>query len=256
AEPLAATDNLNFGNPERPEIMGQLVKAIGGIGDACRALAFPIVSGNVSLYNETNGQAILPTPTIAGVGLIPDWSKTAKIGGMGEGDTLILIGGDGTHLGQSIYLRDLHGRADGPAPTVDLALEKRNGDFIRSAIRNDQVTACHDLSDGGLGVALGEMCMAAGKGAVVEIGEDTPHALLFGEDQARYVIAVAPDMAHFVTLNAEGSGIPFRKLGTVGGDALTIGRLLSISVTDLTKTHESWFPDYMNGLNDEENQAA
>ncbi|RCW86385.1 phosphoribosylformylglycinamidine synthase subunit PurL [Phyllobacterium bourgognense] len=256
AEPLAATDNLNFGNPERPEIMGQLVKAIGGIGDACRALAFPIVSGNVSLYNETNGQAILPTPTIAGVGLIPDWSKTAKIGGMRDGDVLILLGGDGTHLGQSIYLRDLHGRADGPAPTVDLAAEKRNGNFVRSAIRNSQVTACHDLSDGGLAIALSEMCMASGKGANVEIGETAPHALLFGEDQARYVVTVAPDLAKLVMLNAEGSGVPFRNLGTVGGNALTIGRMLSISVEDLTKAHESWFPDYMSGQADEKTQAA
>lgn len=256
AEPLAATDNLNFGNPERPEIMGQLVKAIGGIGDACRALAFPIVSGNVSLYNETNGQAILPTPTIAGVGLIPDWTKTAKIGGMRDGDVLILVGGDGTHLGQSIYLRDLHGRADGPAPSVDLGVEKRNGDFIRSAIRNGQVTACHDLSDGGLAIALSEMCMASGKGANVEIGETAPHALLFGEDQARYVVAVAPDMAKLVMLNAEGCGVPFRNLGIVGGNALTIGRLLSISVEDLTKAHESWFPDYMSGQADEKTQAA
>jgi phosphoribosylformylglycinamidine synthase len=256
AEPLAATDNLNFGNPERPEIMGQLVKAIGGIGDACRALAFPIVSGNVSLYNETNGQAILPTPTIAGVGLIPDWTKTAKISGMRDGDILILVGGDGTHLGQSIYLRDLHGRADGPAPAVDLNVEKRNGDFIRSAIRNGQVTACHDLSDGGVAIALSEMCMSSGKGAIVEVGEDTPHALLFGEDQARYVVAVAPDTAKLIMLNAEGSGVPFRKLGTVGGSALTIGRHLTISVTDLTQAHESWFPDYMSGQAEDKIQAA
>lgn len=256
AEPLAATDNLNFGNPERPEIMGQLVKAIGGIGDACRALAFPIVSGNVSLYNETNGQAILPTPTIAGVGLIPDWSKIAKIGGMANGNILILIGTDGSHLGQSIYLRDLHGRSDGPAPNVDLAVEKRNGDFVRSAIRNGQVTACHDLSDGGLGIALAEMCMASGKGASVSVGEDAPHALLFGEDQARYIIAVPADMANFVTLNAEGSGIPFRKLGVVEGNALTIGELVSISVADLTNAHESWFPDYMNGPANQKDQAA
>ncbi|WP_027229867.1 phosphoribosylformylglycinamidine synthase subunit PurL [Phyllobacterium sp. UNC302MFCol5.2] len=256
AEPLAATDNLNFGNPERPEIMGQLVKAIGGIGEACRALSFPIVSGNVSLYNETNGQGILPTPTIAGVGLIPDWTKTTKVGGMKDGDVLILLGVDGTHLGQSIYLRDLHGRADGPAPAVDLGVEKRNGNFVRSAIRNGQLTACHDLSDGGLAIALAEMCMASGKGATVEIGEGAPHALLFGEDQSRYVVAVAPDAANMITLNAEGSGLPFRKLGTVGGNALTIGGLLSISVSDLTQAHESWFPDYMSGHVDDKNQAA
>jgi len=118
------------------------------------------------------------------------------------------------------------------------------------------VTACHDLSDGGLAIALSEMCMASGKGANVEIGETAPHALLFGEDQGRYVLAVAPDLAKLVMLNAEGSGVPFRNLGTVGGNALTIGRLLSISVEDLKKAHESWFPDYMSGQADEETQAA
>ncbi|PYE89746.1 phosphoribosylformylglycinamidine synthase subunit PurL [Phyllobacterium leguminum] len=247
AEPLAATDNLNFGNPEKPEIMGQLVKAIQGIGEACRSLSFPIVSGNVSLYNETNGEAILPTPTIAGVGLIPDWSKMAKIGGMQDGDVLVLLGVDGTHLGQSIYLRDLSDRADGPPPPVDLGTEKRNGDFVRSAIRNGQVTACHDLSDGGLAVALAEMCMKSGKGATVDIGEGPRHARLFGEDQARYLIAATPEMARLITLNAEGAGVPFRTLGTVGGAALVVNGVLDVTVDALTKAHEGWFPAYMAG---------
>ncbi|GGA84463.1 phosphoribosylformylglycinamidine synthase subunit PurL [Brucella endophytica] len=247
AEPLAATDNLNFGNPEKPEIMGQLVKAIGGIGEACRALAFPIVSGNVSLYNETNGEAILPTPTIAGVGLIPDWSKMARIGGMEEGDVLVLLGGDGTHLGQSVYLRDLHDRADGPPPPVDLGIEKRYGDFVRSAIRNGQMTACHDLSDGGLAIALAEMCIKSGKGATVNIGEGPRHALLFGEDQARYLVAAKPDMARLITLNAEGAGVPFRTLGTVGGAALAVEGVLSVTVEALTQAYEGWFPAYMSG---------
>ncbi|GAB1581849.1 phosphoribosylformylglycinamidine synthase subunit PurL [Phyllobacterium phragmitis] len=248
AEPLAATDNLNFGNPEKPEIMGQLVKAIGGIGEACRALAFPIVSGNVSLYNETNGEAILPTPTIAGVGLIPDWKLMARIGGVQEGDVLVLLGGDGTHLGQSIYMRDLLDRADGPPPPVDLAIEKRNGDFVRSAIRNGQVAACHDLSDGGLAVALAEMCIKSGKGAKVDIGEGPRHARLFGEDQARYIIAAKPEMARLITLNAEGAGVPFRVLGAVGGASLVMEGILSVSVDELTKAHEGWFPAYMSGV--------
>ncbi len=247
AEPLASTDNLNFGNPEKPEIMGQFVKAIEGIGEACRVLDFPIVSGNVSLYNETNGQGILPTPTIAGVGLIPDWSRMAKIGGMKDGDMLILLGGDGTHLGQSIYLRGLFDRADGPAPAVDLAIEKRNGDFVRSAIRNGQVTACHDISDGGLAVAVSEMAIKSGKGAVLDAGDGLPHALLFGEDQARYVVAVSPEMAQLVALNAEGAGVPFRILGKVGGDRLKFGALVDIGVADLTHAYESWFPDFMSG---------
>ncbi|WP_419912765.1 phosphoribosylformylglycinamidine synthase subunit PurL [Hoeflea sp.] len=249
AEPLAATDNLNFGNPERPEIMGQLVKAIEGIGEACSTLGFPIVSGNVSLYNETNGEAILPTPTIAGVGLIPDWSKMATIGGANAGDVVILLGGDGTHLGQSIYLRDCLGQSDGPPPPVDLYVERRNGKVVRSAIRNGQFTACHDISDGGLALCLAEMAIASGKGMQLDIdGEIGPaHAQLFGEDQARYVVTVSPKLANFVCVNAEGAGVPFRRLGTVGGDRLTIGGLLSISIEELRGAYESWFPDYMDG---------
>ncbi len=247
ALPLAATDNLNFGNPERPEIMGQLVRAIEGIGEACSALGFPIVSGNVSLYNETNGEAILPTPTIAGVGLIADWSMMARVGTAQAGDAVVLFGGDGTHLGQSIYMRDCLGQADGPPPPVDLVVEKRNGDFVRAAVGNGQFSACHDISDGGLALCLSEMCMAAGLG--MDIRLDPPagpmHAQLFGEDQARYVATVSADLANFVCMNAEAAGVPFRRIGTVGGNGLTIADALSISVEELRNSHESWFPDYM-----------
>lgn len=248
AEPLAATDNLNFGNPEKPEIMGQLVGAIKGIGEACKALDFPIVSGNVSLYNETNGVAILPTPTIAGVGLLPDWSKMAKIGTANDGDHLIMIGVDGSHLGSSIYLRDILGSSEGPAPEVDLAAERRHGDFVRSAIRNGQVTACHDISSGGLALALAEMAMSSGKGLTVSLkgSKGLAHALLFGEDQARYVLAVPADIANFLQANAEGAGVAFRALGTVGGDAVVIDDLVNVAVTDLGNAHEGWFPSFMN----------
>ena len=247
AEPLAATDNLNFGNPEKPEIMGQLVGAIKGIGEACRALDFPIVSGNVSLYNETNGVAILPTPTIAGVGLLPDWQKMAKIGSANDGDKLIMIGTDGSHLGSSVYLRDILDTIDGPPPEVDLKAERRNGDFVRSLIRNGQVTACHDISSGGLAITLAEMAMASAKGMKVSLKEQRgpAHGLLFGEDQARYVIAVPADLANFVQANAEGAGVPFRTLGTVAGDSLVIDDLVSIAVPQLTEAHESWFPTFM-----------
>ena len=247
AEPLASTDNLNFGNPERPEIMGQFVKAIEGIGEACRALGFPIVSGNVSLYNETNGEGILPTPTIGGVGLIPDWAQMAKIGTMQDGDVVLLFGGDGTHLGQSVYMRDVLGLADGPAPEVHLGDEKRNGDFIRSLIRNGQATACHDISAGGLALALAEMSIASGLGMSIDISEAAgpAHAVLFGEDQARYVVTVPADMGNFLMVNAEGAGVPFRKLGTVGGDTFAVEGLLSLDVSQLRNAHESWFPDYM-----------
>ena len=168
AEPLAATDNLNFGNPERPEIMGQFVKAVKGIGEACRALGFPIVSGNVSLYNETNGQGILPTPTIGGVGLIRDWSKMARIGFAADGEVILLVGAPdrwGTHLGQSIYMRDIHGRTDGPPPPVDLAHEKKRRRLRSRADPRRHRDRGHDLSDGGLAVALAEMAMASGIGA-------------------------------------------------------------------------------------------
>lgn len=248
AEPLAATDNLNFGNPERPEIMGQFVKAIEGIGEACSALNFPIVSGNVSLYNETFGEAILPTPTIAGVGLLPDWTQMARINTMNDGDVIILLGGNGTHLGQSVYNEIVNDRADGPPPPVDLRAEKRNGDFVRSAIRNGQVTACHDLSDGGLAIGLAEMCMSSGKGINVVVGDQEPmHALLFGEDQARYLITVPVATANIMQINAADAGVPFNLLGSVGGNALAISGSTDISIElDALKTaHENWFPNYM-----------
>ncbi|MBO6639516.1 MAG: phosphoribosylformylglycinamidine synthase subunit PurL [Roseitalea sp.] len=250
AEPLAATDNLNFGNPERPEIMGQFVKAIEGIGEACSALGFPIVSGNVSLYNETHGEAILPTPTIAGVGLIHDRAHMARIGTIKEGDAVFVLGGDGSHLGQSAYGRIVHDRTDGPPPPVDLYQEKRNGDFVRSAIQNGQVTACHDVSDGGLAIALAEMCMASGHGMAVEVGDtQAAHALLFGEDQARYVVTVGKADANFLALNAEGAGVPFRRIGTVTDDRflLTGAVSASISLEEMEHAHEGWLPGYMAG---------
>ena len=195
AKPLAVTDNLNFGNPERPEIMGQLVRAIEGIGEACRALNFPVVSGNVSLYNETNGRAILPTPTIGGVGLIDDWRRTATLAFKSGGEAILLAGappGWGTWLGQSIYLREMHGREEGAPPPVDLGHERRVGEFVRALISEGLVTAVHDLSDGGLAVALAEMAMASGIGAIVRQPDGDPAAAFFGEDQGRYLLT-APD---------------------------------------------------------------
>ncbi|MGB7286425.1 MAG: phosphoribosylformylglycinamidine synthase subunit PurL [Salaquimonas sp.] len=245
AEPLATTDNLNFGNPEKPEIMGQLVFAIKGIGEACEALEMPIVSGNVSLYNETHGEAILPTPTIAAVGLIPDQSKTVTIGGANEGDAVILIGTEAKHLGLSIYLRECLGREDGPPPEVDLMMEKARGDYVRAAIHSDYITACHDISDGGLAIALAEMAMASGKGMTISHDSATPHAALFGEDQARYICNVSQENVSLFLANAEGAGISCLKLGEVNGNSLIIDDLISISVDELRKTHESWFPEYM-----------
>ena len=250
ALPLAATDNLNFGNPERPQIMGQFVRAVQGIGEACRALDFPIVSGNVSLYNETNGQGILPTPTIAGVGLIDDWARMARIGFAAEGEAIVLVGAParwGTHLGQSAYMRELFGRNDGPPPPVDLAHERKAGDFVRALIRDGLATACHDLSDGGLAVALAEMAMAAGIGATVNRPDGAdPAATFFGEDQGRYLVTLSrADVERFLEEIAPGSGVSAVWIGTTGGPSLKLGEARAISVAELKAAHEGWFAGFM-----------
>ncbi len=249
--PLAATDNLNFGNPERPEIMSQLVHAIKGIGEACTALDFPIVSGNVSLYNETNGQAILPTPTIGGVGLIKDWSKMARIRFAAEGETILVAGapaGLGSHIAQSVYMRDVHGRADGPAPHVDLAHERKVGDFVRGLIVDGLVTAVHDCSSGGLALAVAEMAMASGIGASVDAvaGHDSI-ATFYGEDQGRYVVTVAAGALDAVAARAKAAGVSLPVIGKTGGDAVKLGDAKAVSVADLRAAHEGWFPDFMQG---------
>jgi len=244
ALPLAITDNMNFGNPERPEIMGQFALAIEGMREACLALDYPVVSGNVSLYNETNGSGILPTPAIGGVGLIDDAAKSATIGFKRAGETILLIGETRGHLGQSLYLREVLGREEGAPPAVDLAAEKRNGDFVRAQIRAGLVSSCHDLSDGGLLVALAEMAMAGGIGATVALPGTLPaHALLFGEDQARYAFTAAqPDD---LLAAARQAGVAAQILGKTGGDALTIRDIGAISVAELRRINEAWLPAYM-----------
>ncbi|EFO30692.1 phosphoribosylformylglycinamidine synthase II [Roseibium sp. TrichSKD4] len=244
AEPLAATDNLNFGNPEKPDIMGQFVGCIKGIGEACRELAFPIVSGNVSLYNETHGQAILPTPAIGGVGLLPDVTIRATAAFEKDGDAIIVIGGKGTHLGASQYLSDVLGREEGAPPPVDLAKEKQTGQLVRQFIGAGRVTSVHDISSGGLGVALTEMAMVSSIGASVKV-DGPAHAALFGEDQARYVVTVSEDKVATLLQDASDAGIEAEKIGSTGGKDLTVEGILTISVETLQKAHETWFPNYM-----------
>ncbi|WP_262300019.1 phosphoribosylformylglycinamidine synthase subunit PurL [Microvirga sesbaniae] len=247
--PLAITDNLNFASPERPESMGQFVGCIRGIGEACKALDFPVVSGNVSLYNETNGQGILPTPAIGGVGLLDDVTVNASMAFRREGEAIILIGATRGWLGQSIYLRDVCGREEGAPPPVDLALEKRNGDFVRQLIRSGQVTTVHDVSDGGIALALAEMAMAGQVGAeITAYPEGFPlHAFLFGEDQARYLLAVDEDVAADILYEAGAVGIPAVTLGITGGDSLILPGRQAISLKQLKAAHEAWLPDYMTG---------
>ena len=217
ARPLASTDNLNFGNPEKPEIMGQLVGAIKGIGAACAALDMPIVSGNVSLYNETDGQPILPTPTIGAVGLID--SLDHIIGGLPEeGDLALIIGASAGHLGQSALLVEAFGTEDGDAPAVDLDMERRNGEFLRA--NRALVKAATDLSDGGLALAAFEMAEAAGFGITLDatrIGD------LFGEDQARYLVACSFDQAEALMVAAGQAGVTLTTAGRFGGDKVQFG---------------------------------
>ncbi|MGH6672665.1 MAG: phosphoribosylformylglycinamidine synthase subunit PurL [Xanthobacteraceae bacterium] len=247
ARPLAVTDNLNFGNPERPEIMGQLVGCIRGIGEACRALAFPVVSGNVSLYNETNGRAILPTPTIGGVGLLDDFTKSMTNSFKAEGEAIILVGETKGWLGQSLYLREVCGREEGAPPPVDLAAEHRHGEFIGSLIHDGLITAVHDISDGGLLIALAEMAIASGIGAVLEgPGQGAACGFWFGEDQGRYIVTAKN--ADAVALRAQAAGVVVTRLGATGGKLVAIDGERPMPVAEIKSWFEAWLPAYMAGL--------
>ena len=217
ATPLASTDNLNFGNPEKPEIMGQFVTALKGIGEAVLALDMPIVSGNVSLYNETDGAAILPTPTIGAVGVIAE-NDAPIIGKAREGHVLLLLGENGEHLGQSALLHAACGRTDGDAPLVDLDAEKKNGEFIRS--NRALIEACTDISDGGLALAAFEMAAAADVGVQLDTSDI---AVLFGEDQARYLLVCDFDQAEALMSAASQAQVTLQAVGKFGGSALKFG---------------------------------
>lgn len=244
ATPMAITDNLNFGNPERPEIMGQFALCVQGIGEACRALNYPVISGNVSLYNETNGQGIMPTPTIGGVGLLSDISTMMTLPFKKEGETIVLIGKTEGHIGQSAYLVEVENREEGPPPPVDLALEKNNGDFVRSMIQQGMITACHDLSDGGLAIALTEMALASGIGARIENMESSiPY--WFGEDQARYIITAQPEALAKIQAAAKAASVTLTILGQTTGTEIYWPDGSTSSVAALKYAHEGWLPDYM-----------
>ncbi len=251
ATPLAATDCMNFGNPERPEIMGQFVGCIQGMAEACRALDFPIVSGNVSLYNETKhddgtSTAILPTPSIGGVGLLADWRAAMTLAFKYEGEDVWLIGAPGSHLGQSLWLRELHGlegRDAGPPPPVDLAAERRTGDLVRRLVADELVTAVHDLSDGGLLVALAEMALAGDLGITIDELLPLDPATLFGEDQARYVVTT--DNSDPVVRALAAAQIPHTFLGSVGGDSLRLPNSRNLPLAALRGAHEGWLPRLM-----------
>jgi len=253
ATPLAITNCLNFANPQRPEIMGQIVGCLEGMGEACRALDFPIVSGNVSLYNESKatggGSAILPTPAIGGLGLMADWTKSMTIAFKQTGDIIIALGNRSGHLGQSLWLREIHGREEGPPPPVDLDAERRTGDYLRAAITAGAVTAAHDVSDGGLAVALAEMALAGNVGAIIDKKQPYDTACsFFGEDQGVYLVTVHDHALLDFLKGAEAAGIEAEPIGR------TIGSRLIFELHDgdfvvplqaLREAHEGFFPNLM-----------
>jgi len=249
ARPLAITDNMNFGNPEKPEIMGQFANAIRGMAEACLALDFPVVSGNVSLYNETEGKPILPTPAIGGLGVLDDAAQAVGIA-PAAGLDLVLVGATAGHLGRSLWLREVAHREDGPPPPVDLAAERRNGDFVRGEILAGRVLACHDVSDGGTLIAVTEMALAGDIGIDLSPRDDAiaPHEFWFGEDQARYVVAVREGAA--LLASARAAGVPATKLGRTQGGAgakhLTLPGGATISLSALRSEHERFLPAWMD----------
>ena len=250
AQPLAITNNMNFGNPEKPEIMGQFVGCIKGMSEAALKLKFPVVSGNVSLYNETNGVAILPTPVIGGVGLLEDLGKSATIALKRHDEDIILIGSCSGWLGQSIYLREIHGLEMGAPPPLDLDEEKRNGDLVRNLIKQGTVSACHDISDGGILIAIAEMALASVKDAMflgVKITNPTnipDHAFFFGEEQSRYILT-SPD-ANSILEIAKRHNVTAKILGkTTKNQELTIDKIGNISLQRCFEINERWLPEYM-----------
>jgi phosphoribosylformylglycinamidine synthase len=248
AKPLAITNCLNFGNPQRPEIMGQFVGCLQGMAEACLALDFPVVSGNVSLYNETKNDdgsslAILPTPAIGGVGLLDDWGRSATVGFKAAGETLVLLGHSTGHIGQSLWLDLCHGRREGMAPPVDLTVERRLGELARKLIADGLVSAVHDVSDGGALVAIAEMALAGSIGAEVSLPNvPNPAAILFGEDQGRMLVTTrSPEK---VIEAASAQNIFAAPIGKIGGDAVS-GPGFEASLRDLRAAHESFFPELM-----------
>ena len=249
AEPLAITDNMNFANPERPEVMGQFVGSVKGMAEACRVLDYPVVSGNVSLYNETNGVGIPPTPAIGGVGLVPDVARMADIELKRDSDLLILIGREAGHLGQSLYQELATGTFEGAPPPVDLADEIKAGRLVRALIREGKVSAVHDVSDGGLLVAIAEMALAGGIGVDLFAyeGRLPPHSIWFGEDQGRYVLSVDPMLAEEVLERARLLALPARIVARTGGDAIALKGEQPLPLTELRTANEAWLPQYMAG---------
>ncbi len=244
AIPIAITDCMNFGNPEKPEIMGQFVECIRGMGEACSKLKYPVISGNVSLYNETNGEGIYPTPAIGGVGLIKDLSNTMTIDLKSEGNILFVIGESHGHLGNSQYLSIIKNKEDGGTPSIILEEELKNGEFVLDCINQKIFQSVHDIGEGGLLVAIAEMCLAGNKGINIDIKKEFLHGYFFGEDQARYLVEVSKDELNNFENQAEAHEVQIEKIGVIEGSSLKIQSIGDINIKALSRHHTDWFDKF------------
>ena len=239
ALPIAITDCMNFGNPEKPEIMGQFVECIRGMGDACSKLNYPVVSGNVSLYNETNGEGIYPTPAIGGVGLIKDLSNVKTLSLKEDGNFLCVVGKTANHLGTSKYISIIQSKEEGGTPEINLDTELRNGNFVMDAINQKLIASAHDVGEGGILVAISEMCMSGNLGITIEIETDFPHGYFFAEDQSRYLLEVSPNNYDECQKLANNNDVHFEKIGIVGGDKISIKNIGDQQVSVLKRSFET-----------------
>ncbi|MHB8873873.1 MAG: phosphoribosylformylglycinamidine synthase subunit PurL [Myxococcaceae bacterium] len=251
-EPLGITDCLNFGNPEKPEIMWQFAEATRGLAAACRELGVPVVSGNVSLYNETDGKAILPTPMLATVGLVPDVSKRCGAGFRREGDRIALLGTTFGILGGSEWLKAFHGKLAGMPPRLDAQAELALQRTVRELVREGVLSSAHDLSEGGLAVCLAESCMmdpdrSFGARVRLDVGDMPLHAFLFGEDASRVVVSYAPEAESRIAGACQAAAVPFKAIGTVTGAELVVEGVLRLTVETLSKAYRSGIPSVLGG---------
>jgi len=236
ALPRAVTDCLNFGNPEKETIYWQLEEAIKGISEACRVLQTPVISGNVSLYNESKGEAIYPTPVIGMVGIIEDYNHICSMEFKNRGDLIVLLGENKEELGGSEYLKIIHNLEKGIPPQIDLLKEQAVQNVCREAIKKELVSSAHDCSEGGLAIALAESCIKRGKGAKIEIEDKIrSDALLFGESQSRIIVSLNPKNLSLLQEIADKYQVPLLVLGSVAGEELNINRLIKIKVEQLEK---------------------
>ena len=239
ALPIAITDCMNFGNPEKPEIMGQFVECIRGMGDACSKLNYPVVSGNVSLYNETNGEGIYPTPAIGGVGLIKDLSNVKTLSLKEDGNFLCVVGKTANHLGTSKYISIIQSKEEGGTPEINLDTELINGNFVMDAINQKLIASAHDIGEGGILVAISEMCMSGNLGITIEIETNFPHGYFFAEDQSRYLLEVSPNNYDECQKLANNNDVHFEKIGIVGGDKISIKNIGDQQVSALKRSFET-----------------